>query len=847
MVRPNFYRAFIVLLLSWNISLAQPRDSFADVCGVRVSNILKKLYQRPLRTGELVFPKFSSFDTPELLHALEEKGKVKLRLSAFESVLSLQKACSKELDFCFVVVKNNTRTFGKGSVILKGADGKWIEANASHGILDHSQSITVDFSKFKYLEDKSEDLDRVVTHIHEAFHRSGIEEKNAKELGDYLTTKQLMKSSNFESGATDAQLEFGNGIREANQILANKLLHHEKIDPETLAKLNSLANDGINPYGKVQNKEIAGVLRGTIKKDINMTKFEVVQSAPDGVTLNRFLPALEVPQAIEAWLDRVSLVSPKSNPMDVFALYKELVDIHPFADGNGRTSRMMLNYLLVKAELVPLDFPAHSLFFRPEDIFRKYTQRFGEDSNLYTGMRTKSGLNYYKMRSFSKENDMNALAKTIQDDFQLEHVKLEHLHGTSGYIFVGTHQGRFIQFESTQFGEDLSESLGVMVSRGMEAIDEQAMIAKLSGTKAPTYAIYPELLPQTKNYHLLYETDFLKRRFESAHHRVPTLEEQTEILKEAESEYQRILQEKGQAKSDHDFLKLMMHTPKAFVPAKDVEQVTEKILNITAPEYKNQIRKAMLEKADDAMKASFVKVYNAFNSPKFDEFMVEVTEDALKLCRQANVCGPNQRMAIPDSFLAQVLKNHADQIGIPVETISRYVGREPGRLYLQRIQRGALIIDDGAPGNHGMLPHALQSLFIYQELGKENGQSFFKGLSGWTYERMLDSNSAFTPIPSTRDITRRHYWTGILKAGNRSEVSKLGTLVGEAGHYPGFLKDNGLELVSVEEVLDQKLLNSGSVIRASYHGKEFSFQVDRDGVPTAEAQHLTDVFKNSVK
>ncbi len=37
-----------------------------------------------------------------------------------------------------------------------------------------------------------------------------------------------------------------------------------------------------------------------------------------------------------------------------FKLHFDLVSIHPFADGNGRTSRLMMNYLLEYFKLPPL-------------------------------------------------------------------------------------------------------------------------------------------------------------------------------------------------------------------------------------------------------------------------------------------------------------------------------------------------------------------------------------------------------------------------------------------------------------------------------------------------------------
>ena len=109
---------------------------------------------------------------------------------------------------------------------------------------------------------------------------------------------------------------------------------------------------------------------------------------------------------------------------------------------------------------------------------------------------------------------MESFKAGVQSRVRLEKLKLEHLYGTSGYLFVGTYRGRSIQFESTHLLE-LSDSLGNMVSRAERIIDVQADLAGIFGGPAPKYAIYPELLEQKENFHLLYEYDFLRKEFAS--------------------------------------------------------------------------------------------------------------------------------------------------------------------------------------------------------------------------------------------------------------------------------------------------------------------------------------------
>ena len=63
-----------------------------------------------------------------------------------------------------------------------------------------------------------------------------------------------------------------------------------------------------------------------------------------------------------------------ATPDSAFAAHRRLVDIHPFADGNGRAARLLMNLVLIKAGYPPVAV-------RPEDRLRylKALQEPGED------------------------------------------------------------------------------------------------------------------------------------------------------------------------------------------------------------------------------------------------------------------------------------------------------------------------------------------------------------------------------------------------------------------------------------------------------------------------------------
>ena len=100
-----------------------------------------------------------------------------------------------------------------------------------------------------------------------------------------------------------------------------------------------------------------GVLRGTEKKfsfrgkEIIVNNKNVEVSA--GFTVN-YLPASEVPAAVDRILAKVNAVGPSTSLEEIAWIAQGLLGTHPFADGNGRVTKMVLDYMLLKAHLPPL-------------------------------------------------------------------------------------------------------------------------------------------------------------------------------------------------------------------------------------------------------------------------------------------------------------------------------------------------------------------------------------------------------------------------------------------------------------------------------------------------------------
>lgn len=105
----------------------------------------------------------------------------------------------------------------------------------------------------------------------------------------------------------------------------------EPVTEETLKKMHAMILRGINDAE-------AGVYR-----NVRVRILGAVFTPPDPVKISRFISELF------KWLNSAKLHSVE---LAALAHYK-LVHIHPFFDGNGRTSRLLMNFILMKQGFPP--------------------------------------------------------------------------------------------------------------------------------------------------------------------------------------------------------------------------------------------------------------------------------------------------------------------------------------------------------------------------------------------------------------------------------------------------------------------------------------------------------------
>ena len=116
------------------------------------------------------------------------------------------------------------------------------------------------------------------------------------------------------------------------------LLAGETVTEKDILKFHSLLERGL------ENEAVAG-------------KYRNVQSFISGSKYPLTLPE-NIPAAMRAFIHFIESQRDSMHPVELAAkAHKELVFIHPFADGNGRVSRLVMNTLLIQRGYLPAIIP----------------------------------------------------------------------------------------------------------------------------------------------------------------------------------------------------------------------------------------------------------------------------------------------------------------------------------------------------------------------------------------------------------------------------------------------------------------------------------------------------------
>lgn len=165
-----------------------------------------------------------------------------------------------------------------------------------------------------------------------------------------IWAKTMAKSQESASTTLIRDKASAHGLIKANLVVLEALKANQAITLDTLELIN---------FELMNRAVMSGVVRGL---EPRLVKY------PDGLKLidlketqmkNRnpefwYVPAQEVPERLRLFLRDANSVGPKTPLVKVISLYREFIVIHPFTNGNGRTARVLVDYLMLKAGFPPI-------------------------------------------------------------------------------------------------------------------------------------------------------------------------------------------------------------------------------------------------------------------------------------------------------------------------------------------------------------------------------------------------------------------------------------------------------------------------------------------------------------
>ncbi len=216
---------------------------------------------------------------------------------------------------------------------------------------DNIEELKKDFMKTIYRKRFLKDIDKIKINFnknYKKFPKSSKEKSKENFAIKFTYNSQKIEGSTLSLKETANLLE--KGLTPENKSLEDvkEAKMHEKVFFEMLEYKKDLNLQIILKWHKVlfseTKKDIAGKIRN----------YDV------GIAQSKFKPPmhLELDVLLKEFFDWHNKQKKKIHPVELAALiHLKFVTIHPFADGNGRISRLIMNFILKKHNFPLLDIP----------------------------------------------------------------------------------------------------------------------------------------------------------------------------------------------------------------------------------------------------------------------------------------------------------------------------------------------------------------------------------------------------------------------------------------------------------------------------------------------------------
>lgn len=184
--------------------------------------------------------------------------------------------------------------------------------------------------------------------------------------------KQLLGSSTYQRKKTAQGEQFFAEQKKSFEYLLSKIQQPLKI--EDLRHIN-----GLITKDRVLRRD------NFLDGDVSLVRGDQlnVELHQENTGINYML-AQEVPRALEDLLIKINDLNNQSGLIDVAEIYQDFIFIHPFPDGNGRTSRALLDYLLIKGGFTPLDHSlatSHIMHYSPAKLAQVLFNHMGVNTS----------------------------------------------------------------------------------------------------------------------------------------------------------------------------------------------------------------------------------------------------------------------------------------------------------------------------------------------------------------------------------------------------------------------------------------------------------------------------------
>ena len=331
--------------------------------------------------------------------------------------------------------------------------------------------------------------------------------KQHKELGiseqiDYekFYLYSIITHSTAIEGSTvtevEAQLLFDEGITSSKRTMAEQMMNldlkvayeygmqwirkHEPITVEWLVTLASkvMARTG-SEYHSLGGDFDAS--KGELRK-LNVTA---------GIGGKSYMSYLKVPMKLQAFCEELNRRRSEIDPSDIAAVYElsfwahfELVTIHPWADGNGRTCRLLMNLLQMEYGVLPTKVLKED---KAEYIQALIDTREEEDMEIFLNCMSRLHCSHLKqdidqfIKDMSSEMvDKRNLAKEMVDKWSIKPSLADKL--SDILVFMADKEGTTTETIVQQFGFTVTTA-----KRYLRQLTEFGYLAAKGGNRNRTY------------------------------------------------------------------------------------------------------------------------------------------------------------------------------------------------------------------------------------------------------------------------------------------------------------------------------------------------------------------------